>query len=329
MKANTLVIVAACALAQTVAGGPITPLSKVASATNTTIAANTTNTTANTTNTTAPTTLDKSKELPFLTTLKSSKKLQDSILPKIGSNIDLGKANTMQDLIGELSDAELARLTSVFDEQDMARLTTSGFDEADLAKLASLPALAPAPAPAPATFLSAPASDREKFVKDSRDFGHALAGIFEEASNDKEEQIIFDNVLSFLGLEVGDVFDLAKVEGALLEKMSEDVVEDVPGYENGREAAVVKRGEPKAKKGEGSRWTRKGKNICPYDREDLTGCQRPSAHDDHQQLYDDAVRFIAQWEKDYKEQEEITQRLFEKEQREEREAMEKAKKKTA
>ncbi|RBQ82245.1 hypothetical protein VDGD_02835 [Verticillium dahliae] len=233
MKVNTLAIMAACALAQTVAGGPIPPPSKVASAANST---NTTNTNTTNTNTTAPTPLGEGKELPFLTTLKSSKKLQDSILPKIGSNIDLGKANTMQDLISQLSDAEVARLTSVFDEQDMARLTTSGFNEADLARLASLPAPVPAPAsapapapvPAPATFLSTPDSKQEKLVQDSRDFSQAVAGLFDEAATDQEQQLIFDNVLSFLGLEADDVFDPAKVEDALLGKMSEDVVEDAP-----------------------------------------------------------------------------------------------------
>ncbi|CRK16466.1 hypothetical protein BN1723_010996, partial [Verticillium longisporum] len=313
MKVNTLVLVAACALAQTVAGGPIPPPSKVPSAANTT----------------TPVTPSESKELPFLTTLKSSKKLQDSILPKIGSNIDLGKANTMQDLINQLSDAELARLTAVFNKQDMARLSTSGFAEADLAKLASLPAPAPAPAPVPApapapapapvpaTFLSAPETDKEKFVKDSKDFSAALAELFEEAGNDKEEEVIFDSVLSFLGLEVDDVFDAAKVEVALLGKMSQDVVKDIPSSENGREAAIVKRGEPKAK----------GKEICPYDHEDLSGCQRREAHEGHKELYEEAVRDLAQWERDYKEQEEGMQRLFEKEDRLEREAMEKAKKK--
>ncbi|KAF3351293.1 Chitin synthase 2 [Verticillium dahliae VDG2] len=289
MKVNTLAIMAACALAQTVAGGPIPPPSKVASAANSTIAANSTNTTnTNTTNTntTAPTPLGEGKELPFLTTLKSSKKLQDSILPKIGSNIDLGKANTMQDLISQLSDTEVARLTSVFDEQDMARLTTSGFNEADLARLASLPAPVPAPAsapapapvPAPATFLSTPDSKQEKFVQDSRDFSQAVAGLFDEAATDQEQQLIFDNVLSFLGLEADDVFDPAKVEDALLGKMSEDW------------------GEPKEEKAKGNRWTRTGKNICLYD------------------------------QKDYKEQLEITKELAEKEEREERDAMEKAKK---
>ncbi|KAM0326316.1 hypothetical protein ACHAQA_006916 [Verticillium albo-atrum] len=80
-----------------------------------------------------------SSNIPVLAALKSSKLLQDTVLPKIGSNIDIAKVNTMEDLVEQLSEAELERLASVFTEDDLARFATQGFEAADLAKLASLP----------------------------------------------------------------------------------------------------------------------------------------------------------------------------------------------